>query len=121
MIWARRGIGRCRMKGTMTNPSLLSCPHHKHRPSALCHRTPCRLFSSSINKETTNPSYPPPPAGNAKSHVVPPEVDVKVEKERSRDEKIKKLKEEIRRGYFYELGQVNKTSSKVWCQCLAVF
>ena len=35
------------------------------------------------------------------------------EKEDRRLRKIAKLKEELRRGYFYELGQINRTKSKV--------
>ncbi len=36
------------------------------------------------------------------------------EKEAARLKKIAKIKEEIRRGYFYELGQVNRTGSKLF-------
>ena len=37
----------------------------------------------------------------------------KSQQEEARQKKIAKLKEELRRGYFYELGQVNRTKSKV--------
>ena len=39
------------------------------------------------------------------------------EKEAARLKKIAKIKEEIRRGYFYELGEMNRTKGKV-CGCV---
>jgi len=37
-----------------------------------------------------------------------------LEKEAARLKKIAKIKEEIKRGYFYELGQVNRTKCKLF-------
>lgn len=57
----------------------------------------------------------PPPAGTSPSNhgepQTPPEVS---EKEAARLKKIAKIKEEIKRGYFYELGQVNRTKCKLF-------
>ena len=57
----------------------------------------------------------PPPAGTSPSNngepQTPPEVS---EMEAARLKKIAKIKEEIKRGYFYELGQVNRTKCKLF-------
>jgi hypothetical protein len=42
---------------------------------------------------------------------LPPDIS---DKEAARLKKVEKIKEEIRRGYFYELGQINRTKSKLF-------
>lgn len=73
---------------------LLTAPHRR------------RCLSSAPPKQEGPPAVAPE-GGDRK-----PKEEVS-EKEAARLKKIAKIKEEIRRGYFYELGEMNRTKGKV--------
>ena len=99
--------------------TFLNDNRHTHAPFRLTTTTTTTRVLSSGAPQGGKPSVPasasppnttisPPPPGGEQP---PSEVS---EKEAARLKKIAKIKEEIRRGYFYELGQVNRTNSKLF-------
>lgn len=79
------------------------CPHRR------------LLSSSGSSSPPPKPQQEPPAAagGAAADAGKQPAGEPVSEKEAARLKKIAKIKEEIRRGYFYELGEMNRTKGKV--------
>lgn len=104
----RRALARARRPAIVAGASPSSCC----LPEALLLQGPRRFLMSS--------SAPPPqPKGEQPSGAGAggKPAEPLSEKEAARLKKIAKIKEEIRRGYFYELGEMNRTKGKV-CGCV---
>lgn len=71
-----------------------------------------RCLSSSSQPQPQEAQGPPPPPETSGQEDERKKKKEKEEKEAARLKKITKIKEEIRRGYFHELGEVNRTNSK---------
>lgn len=69
-------------------------------------------LSRSLSSTGAPPPAGPSPSNNGEPHT-PPTIEVSG-KEAARLKRIAKIKEEIKRGYFYELGQVNRTKCKLF-------